>query len=239
MCCFSVFGIICRYHGNTHSATVPKCVLHIYTSKRTCVPSLIWKCFFPSIVGIICRYHGNTFSPILKKFLAHLHLKVSWHVNPISFELLVKCFVFQFLELYAVTMATHIPPLSQNVSCTATLQHEHVCQIWFEMHFPLNFWHMPLPWQHTFLHCQKVCFAQLHHTATMCAKFHFKDVPQLKWNPCNFLQTLHTVTLTHLKPKYAKKTIGLCACFSAMGQWRIWESDIQYKNYAIIGSRLW
>ena len=72
-------------------------------------------------------------------------------------------------------MATHIPPLSQNVSCTATLQREHVCQIWFEMHFPLNFWHnMPLPWQHTFLHCQRVCFAQLHHTATMCAKVHFK-----------------------------------------------------------------
>ena len=43
------------------------------------------------------------------------------------------------------------------------------------MHFPLNFWHnMPLPWQHTFLHCQKVCFAQLQNTATMCAKFHFK-----------------------------------------------------------------
>ena len=68
MFCFSVFGIICRYHGNTHSATVPKCVLHIYTSKQTCVPSLIWKCFFPSIVGI-CHYHGNTFFPILKSFL--------------------------------------------------------------------------------------------------------------------------------------------------------------------------
>ena len=172
MFCFSVFGIICRYHGNTHSATVPKCVLHIYTSKRTCVPSLIWKCLFPSIVGI-CRYHGNTFSPILKK-VSCTSTPQGQHVNPISFELLVKCFVFQFLE-YAVTMATHIPPLSQNVSCTATLQRQHVCQIWFEMHFPLNFWHnMPLPWQHTFLHCQKVCFAQLHHTATMCAKFHFK-----------------------------------------------------------------
>ena len=145
--CFSVFGIICCYHGNTHSATVPKCVLHIYTSKRTCVPSLIWKCFFPSIVGIICRYHGNTFFPILKK-VSCTSTPQGQHVNPISFELLVKCFVFQFLE-YAVTMAMHIPPLSQNVSCTATLQREHVCQIWFEMHFPLKFWHnMPLPWQH-------------------------------------------------------------------------------------------
>ena len=35
---------------------------HIYTSKQTCVPSLIWKYFFLSIVGIICDYHhGNTF----------------------------------------------------------------------------------------------------------------------------------------------------------------------------------
>ena len=73
------------YHGNAHPATVPKCVMHGYTSRWTCMPNLIWNAF------------------------------------------------------------------------------------------PLNFWHdMPLPWQHTFLHCQKVCFAQLHHTATMCAKFHFK-----------------------------------------------------------------
>ena len=35
MFCFSVFGIICRYHGNKHSATVPKCVLDIYgTAKK-------------------------------------------------------------------------------------------------------------------------------------------------------------------------------------------------------------
>ena len=70
---------------------------------------------------------------------------------------------------------------SQNVSCTVTLQCEHACQILFEMHFPLNSWHnMLLPWQHTFLHCQKVCFAQLHHTATMCAKFHFKCLKSVK-----------------------------------------------------------
>ena len=72
MFCFSVLGIICRYHGNTHSATVPKCVLHIYISKRTCVPNLIWKCLFPWIVGI-CRYHGNTFIPIFKKSFLHVY----------------------------------------------------------------------------------------------------------------------------------------------------------------------
>ena len=33
---------------------------------------------------------------------------------------------------------------------------------------------MRLPWQHTFLHCRKMCLAQLHDTANMCAKFPFK-----------------------------------------------------------------
>ena len=45
MFCFSwflpLFGIIYCYHGNANSATVPKCALHMYTSRRTCVPSLI------------------------------------------------------------------------------------------------------------------------------------------------------------------------------------------------------
>ena len=47
---FHIFGI-CRYHGNAHSTTVQKCVIHIYTSRPTCVPILIGKCFFPTIFG--------------------------------------------------------------------------------------------------------------------------------------------------------------------------------------------
>ena len=31
---------------------------------------------------------------------------------------------------------------------------------------------MPLPWQHTFYHCQKRCLAHLHPKANICAKFH-------------------------------------------------------------------
>ena len=39
--------------------------------------------------------------------------------------------------------------------------------------FPPNFCHnMPLPWQHTFYHCQKMCLAHLHPKANICAKFH-------------------------------------------------------------------
>ena len=39
--------------------------------------------------------------------------------------------------------------------------------------FPLIFAHnMPLPWQHTFCHCGKMCLAHLHPKAHFCAKFH-------------------------------------------------------------------
>ena len=82
-------------------------------------------------------------------------------------------------------MATHFLPLSKNVSCTSTPQGKHLCQISWELvknwgsssrrkisglhHFCHN---MPLPWQHTFYHCQKMCLAHLHPKANICAKFH-------------------------------------------------------------------
>ena len=51
-----------------------KCVLHIYTSRPTSVPTFIWNALFSPIFGIMCRYHGNTLS-LLKMCLAHLHFK--------------------------------------------------------------------------------------------------------------------------------------------------------------------
>ena len=39
----------------------------------------------------------------------------------------------------------------------------------FSPHFCHN---MPLPWQRTFYHCQKMCLAHLHPKANICAKFH-------------------------------------------------------------------
>ena len=71
MFCFSVFGIIRCYHGNAHPATVPKCVMHSYTSAWTCMPNLIWNAFPPQFFGIICRYHGNTLSSTVKKCVLH------------------------------------------------------------------------------------------------------------------------------------------------------------------------
>ena len=38
--------------------------------------------------------------------------------------------------------------------------------------FPHFCHNMPLPWQHTFYHCQKMCLAHLHPKANICAKFH-------------------------------------------------------------------
>ena len=39
----------------------------------------------------------------------------------------------------------------------------------FSPHFCHN---MPLPWQHSFYHCRKMCLAHLHPKAHICAKFH-------------------------------------------------------------------
>ena len=49
--CLSVFWIINCYHGNTHPATVPKCVMHSYTSMWTCMPNLIWNAFPPQFLA--------------------------------------------------------------------------------------------------------------------------------------------------------------------------------------------
>ena len=38
--------------------------------------------------------------------------------------------------------------------------------------FPHFCHNMPLPWQHSFCHCQKMCLAHLHTKAHICAKFH-------------------------------------------------------------------
>ena len=64
-----------------------------------------------------CVLHIYTSSPTM-------YTKFIW----IAFKML--CFSCFFK--YAVTMATNIPPLSKIVSCTSTLQGQHVCQVLFE-----------------------------------------------------------------------------------------------------------
>ena len=139
-----IFAIICRYHGNTLSATVKKmCLAHLHPKANICVKfhENWWKTeevakIFP-IFAIICRYHGNTLSPTVKK----------------------------------------------NVSCTSTCQGKHLCQIsenWWKTEevvrdarfFPHFCHNMPLPWQHSFCHCRKMCLAHLHPKSHICAKFH-------------------------------------------------------------------
>ena len=92
---------------------------------------------FPPIFAIICCYHGNTLSATVKEMcLAHLHPKANicakFHENWWKTEEVVRDARFS----------------------------PHICH------------NMPLPWQHTFCHCQKMCLAHLHPKANICAKFH-------------------------------------------------------------------
>ena len=92
---------------------------------------------FSPIFAIICRYHGNTLSATVKKMcLAHLHPKTN--------------ICAKFHENWWKT-------------------EEVVRDARFFPHFCHN---MPLPWQHSFCHCRKMCLAHLHPKANICAKFY-------------------------------------------------------------------
>ena len=139
----------------THSATVPKCVLHIYTSKRKCVPSLIWKCFFPWIVGI-CRYHGNTFSPILKKVSCISTPRSRPTYKPNFFW--IACEIFFFFSFWNTLLpwqrtSRHCPKM-----CHAQL-HFNVnmyAKFYLKCISPSIFGIICHYHGNTFLHCQKV-----------------------------------------------------------------------------------
>ena len=111
---FSCLEWICHYHGQCDILPLSQnCVLHIYTWKRTCVPSVIWKCFSPTIVGIICCYHGMTFSPMLNTSYC-TSTPQGQHVEPkFVLNCLWNVLFYSFWNQYAVTVATHIAPLSQ------------------------------------------------------------------------------------------------------------------------------
>ena len=61
---------------------------------------------------------------------------------------------------------------------------------------------MPLPWQHTFCHCPKLCPTHLHFKANMCAKFNLKMLFPLNcW---------HNMSLPwqHIFPPFLKKFLA-------------------------------
>ena len=90
----------------------------------------------PPIFAIICRYHGNTLSATVKKMcLAHLHIKAN----------ICAKFHENWWKTEEVVRNARFPP--------------HFCH------------NMPLPWQHSFCHCRKMCLALLHPKAHICAKF--------------------------------------------------------------------
>ena len=144
--------IIYGYHGNTLSATVKNCVLHIYTarfSRQTSVPnchenSMVknWRSssrrkIFPNFLPIICSYHGNTLSTTVKKYVLHMY-------TPRQTSLLNSMRISQKLRKYSSRRKI--------------------------FHFFAH--NMLLPWQRTFCHCRKMCLAHLHPKTNICAKFH-------------------------------------------------------------------
>ena len=122
----------------------------------------------------------HTFYHCQKMCLAHLHpmanicakFDENWWKNWGSSSHDARFSPHFLPRQYAVTMATHFLPLSKNVSCTSTPQRqtsvpnfmrigEKTEEVVRDARFSPNFCHnMPLPWQHTFYHCQKMCLAR-------------------------------------------------------------------------------
>ena len=147
---------------------------------------------FPQFFAIICRYPWqHTFYHCQKMCLAHLHPQGK-HLCQISWELVKNWGSSSwrkiFPPIFAIICRYHGNTLStnchKNVSCTSTPQGKHLCQISWELvknwgsssrrkifsHFCHN---MPLPWQHTFYHCQKnMSCTSTPPRQTSCAKFH-------------------------------------------------------------------
>ena len=70
----TIFGIICRYHGNTLSSTVEKCVLHNYTyGQHVCQISFefLLKCCFSRFRNDML--HGNARSATVQKCVMHIY----------------------------------------------------------------------------------------------------------------------------------------------------------------------
>ena len=141
-------------------------------------------------VAIICCYHGNTLSATLKKMcLAHLHPKAKicakFHENWWKTEEVVRDARFSphfchnmplpwqhtFCHCQKMCLA-HLHPKA-NISAKFHENWWKTEEVVRDARFFPHFCHnMPLPWQHTFFHCRKMCLAHLHPKANICAKFH-------------------------------------------------------------------
>ena len=130
------------------SVTVEKCVLHIYTPRQTSLPNF---------------------------------MRIGQKLNSGSSS---RRKIFPIFAIICRYHATHFLSLSKKVSCTSTPQGKHLCQISWELvknwgsssrtqdFSPIFCHNMPLPWQHSFCHCRKMCLAHLHSKANISAKFH-------------------------------------------------------------------
>ena len=131
----------------------------------------------------------RTFCHGRKMHLAHLHPEANiwakFHENWWKTEEVVRDARFfpHFCHNMPLPWQHTFCHCQKNESCTSTPQGKHLCQISWELVknwgrssrrkiFPHFCHNMPLPWQHTFCQCQKMCLAHLHPKANICAKFH-------------------------------------------------------------------
>ena len=133
MFCFSVFGIICCYHGNAQSRHCPKmCHAQLHFNVNM-YAKFDLKCISPSIFGIICRYHGNTLSSTVKKYVLHNYTIRPPCVPKFHFKCLKKC--------GSSSNPQSFPHFLALICCYHGNAHFHHCQrMYLTHHLTANMW---------------------------------------------------------------------------------------------------
>ena len=127
--------------------TVQKCVLHIYTQRQTSVPNFI--------LELVKNWGSSSRRQIFPPSFAII---CRYHGNTLS-TTFTKCVL-------------HIYNPKANICAKFHENWWKTEEVVRDARFFPNFCHnMPLPWQHTFYHCQKMCLAHLHPKANICANF--------------------------------------------------------------------
>ena len=165
------------------------CLAHLHPNANICAKfhENLWKteevvrdARFPPIFAIICRYHGNTLSATVKNMcLAHLHPKANicakflenwWKTEEVVRDARFSPIFCHNMPLPWQHTFCHCQKYE---SCTSTPQGKHLCQISWELVknwgsssrrkiFPHFCHNMPLPWQHTFCQCKKKCVLHIY-----------------------------------------------------------------------------
>ena len=129
-------------------------------------------------VAMVTAYYGKNGGKILRRELLPQFFTNSheiWH-RCLPWGVDVQDTFFDSDRKCVAMVTAYYGKNGKNLASRTTSSHENwwkteevVRDARFSPHFCHN---MPLPWQHTFYHCQKMCLAHLHPKANICAKFH-------------------------------------------------------------------